>query len=91
LILSLSNLIKEREMLASTKPLKSWIEHNYRPYPSMTELEIKNEVAETLQCGIATLYRWLKDGNVYIEDVGASIAGDDGGIIVWKMQKSVFE
>ena len=78
-------------MLNSTKSLKSWIESNYRNYPSMTELEIKNEVAETLQCGIATLYRWLKEENVYIEDVGASIAGDDGGVIIWKMQKSIFE
>ena len=77
----------EQEM----QTLSSWIKSEYKAYPSMSPLEIKEDVASTLQCGIATLYRWLKEENVYIECVGASIAGDDNGLIIWKLQKQIFE
>ncbi len=52
--------------------------------------EVKEEIAEVLQIGISTLYLWLKSGNYYIEELGATIAGDDNGIIVWKMEKTLF-
>lgn len=71
--------------------LKSWIETQYRSYPSIPPRQQKEETAHELGCGVATLYRWLKAGNVYIEFVGASIAGDDSGIVVWKIEKSIFE
>ncbi len=70
--------------------LKSWIEDQYRGYSSIPPKQQKEETAHELGCGIATLYRWLKSGNVYIEVVEASIAGDDGGVIIWKMEKSIF-
>ena len=71
--------------------LKSWIETQYRSYPSIPPKQQKEETAFELGCGVSTLYRWLKAGNVYIEFVGASIAGDDNGIVVWKIEKSIFE
>lgn len=71
--------------------LKSWIEDQYKSYPSIPPKQQKEETAHELKCGVATLYRWLKEGNVYIEYIGPSICGDDSGLVVWKMQKSIFE
>ena len=71
--------------------LKQWIDTQYKSYPHTPPKQRKEEVAHDLGCGVATIYRWLKQGNVYIEYVGASICGDDSGVIVWKMEKSIFE
>lgn len=77
-------------ILMQLTPLKQWIDNNYRAYPDVSEHERKAATAEDFECGISTMYRWLKDGNVYVEDVGASIAGDDSGVIIWEMKKSLF-
>lgn len=71
-------------------PLKTWIEQQYKSYPETSPKQQKEEEAENLGVGVATIYRWLKAGNVYIEEVGASISGDDAGVIIWKLEKSCF-
>ena len=50
-------------------------------------LEAKKDIAFILEISISTLYLWLKSGNYYIEDLGASIAGDDGALVIWKQEK----
>lgn len=71
--------------------LKSWIESQYASYPSIPPKQQKEETAHELGCGIATLYRWLKAENVYIEYVGPSICGDDSGLVVWKIEKEIYQ
>ena len=68
-------------------PLKVWMDS---AHPNLSEHDKKLEMAVTFECGISTIYRWIKDGNIYIEDIEASMAGDDAGAIVWEMKKSVF-
>lgn len=70
-------------------PLSSWIEQQYKSYPSYSAKERKEETAITLNVGVATIYRWLKAGNVFIEELGPSIAGDDYGVTVWKLEKTL--
>jgi hypothetical protein len=64
--------------------LDEWIERQYKSYPSMSPVDRKNDAAEILGCGISTLYRWLKSGNVYVEEYGSDHTGDGGGIMIWR-------
>lgn len=68
-------------------PLSDYIKEQFKSYPSISERERKEETAHELGVGIATVYRWLKQGNVFIEIIGPSIAGDDACIQVWKLEK----
>lgn len=70
-------------------PLSTWIEQQYKSYPSYSPKERKDEAAQTLNVGVATIYRWLKAGNVFIEETGPSMSGDDHGVVVWKMEKEL--
>lgn len=65
-------------------PLKDWISSNCSNEPTLKQ---KDEAAFILDVGIATIYRWLKSGNVYIEDLGSDDCG--GALMVWKMEKLV--
>ncbi len=87
------NETKEAEVNLKTElvRLASWIDDQYKSYPSIPPRQQKEEVAHELECGVATLYRWLKEDSTYIEQVGPSICGDDGGIIVWQVKRSLFE
>jgi len=49
----------------------------------------KEEAAFILGVGVSTIYRWVKAGNVFIEDAGPSMSGDDGCVIIWEMKKLV--
>jgi len=49
--------------------------------------EVKSEIAHCLEIGVSTLYLWLKSGDYYVEHIGASQAGDDSALTVWKMEK----
>jgi hypothetical protein len=64
--------------------LKGWIAYHYGDYESKLQ---KDCAAESLCVGISTIYRWLKDDNVFIEEIDESIAGDDSGLRVWNMNK----
>lgn len=67
--------------------LKSWIENQYKSYPNISPRQQKEEVAHELKVGVATIYRWLKDGNIYIEDLGSDDTG--GALSIWKMEKTI--
>ena len=49
--------------------------------------EIKEQIAFHLEVGISTLYLWLKSGNYYVENIEASMGGDDSALVIWKMEK----
>ena len=78
-------------MVINAISLSDWLKKEYKDYPSMSPVEQKEEAAETLNIGLATLYRWLKAGSVYIQQVSTTDCGDDSRLVVWKMEKSVFE
>lgn len=63
--------------------LSKWIECQYKSYPNIPPRQQKEEVALILSVGISTVYRWLRSGNVYIEELGSSESGDDHSIVVW--------
>lgn len=65
--------------------LKDWIDSEFKSY-STPPVQQKEEIAQELGIGVATLYRWLKEDNRHIEAVGS---GDDGYLIVWKMDRVV--
>lgn len=64
--------------------LKSWMTDNCGSDPTLKQ---KEEAAFILGVGIATIYRWLKEGNRYIEDLGSDDCG--GSLMIWKMEKLV--
>lgn len=67
-------------------PLLTWIESECgNGSPSKK----KEEAAFILGVGIATIYRWVKEGNVFIEEYEASIGGDDAAVSVWEHKKIV--
>jgi hypothetical protein len=68
-------------MKAELLSLQSWINEF-----SGTPVCKKEEAASILEIGVATIYRWLKDGNVFIE---ACDNEDYGCVIVWHMKKCV--
>lgn len=69
-------------MKLSLIPLKDWISSNCGNVPSV---EQKEEAAFILNVGVATIYRWLKSGDVYIEDLGSDDCG--GSLMIWKKEK----
>jgi len=71
--------------------LRSWIDEQYKSYPSTTPKQQKEETAAEFSVGISTIYRWLKSGNVYIEYQPASMLGDDDSITIWKIEKTICE
>ena len=66
--------------------LKNWIEGNCDHSGTIKQ---KDEAAFLLGVGVATIYRWLKAGNVFIEETGVDINGEGGPLFVWKMEKVV--
>lgn len=73
-------------MKSNLIPLKTWIECNCNHSGTIKQ---KDEAAFLLDVGIATIYRWLKAGNVFIEETGVDISGEGGPLYVWKMEKVV--
>lgn len=71
--------------------LKSWMDSQYQSYPNMSAREKKEAEAVNLGVGVATIYRWLKAGNVYIEFNPPSTCGDDSSLCVWKLEKNINE
>ena len=71
-------------MKAELLSLKSWVD-GINGQPS----EQKEEAAAILEVGVATVYRWIKSGNVFLEETGPSMSGDDGCILIWEMKKLV--
>lgn len=69
-------------------PLSSWIEKQFKDYQNTPPVRQKEEVANDLGVGVSTIYRWLKEGNRYIQLVGSD---DDVGLIVWTMENKVYE
>lgn len=67
--------------------LKQWIECQYKSYPDASGKTQKEEVAHELGVGVATVYRWLKSGNVFIEDCGSDDTG--GALIIWKIESHI--
>ena len=67
-------------------PLSRWIEIQFKSYPDTPPVEQKKETAHELGVGVATIYRWLKEGNRYVELIGSD---DDTALMVWKMEKKV--
>lgn len=71
-------------MKADLVSLKSWVDGiNGKPK------EQKEEAACILEIGVATVYRWIKAGNVFLEVSGPSMSGDDGAILIWEIKKLV--
>jgi len=70
-------------MKVELTPLSKWVESQYKSYPNTPPRQQKEEIASILNVGISTIYRWLKSGNVYIEDLGSSVCGDDQAIVIW--------
>ena len=75
-------------MVINAVTLKSWIESQYKSYPQISEAQRKEETAHELGVGVATIYRWLRDGNVYVELIGSN-SGDDSAINVWKLDRMI--
>ena len=71
-------------MKAELVSLKSWTDGM-----SGTPKQQKEEAASILEIGVATIYRWIKEGNVFLEESGPSMSGDDGCILIWEMKKLV--
>lgn len=67
--------------------LKSWIEKNCDS--RLSPVKQKEEASHLLEVGVATIYRWLKSGNVFIEETGTDINGEGGPVFIWKMEKKV--
>ena len=65
--------------------LKDWLE-KIESGSELSPLQAKEWAAKEIGVGISTVYRWLKDGNVYIEELGS-----DGwaGVTVWKIEKTI--
>ena len=70
-------------MYVNLIPLSKWIESQFKSYPNTPPVEQKKETAQELGVGVATIYRWLKDGNRYVELVGSD---DDTALVIWKME-----
>ena len=64
-------------------PLNAWINTQFKSYPDTSPVEQKKETASDFGVGVATIYRWLKEGNRYVQLVGSD---DDTSLIVWKME-----
>lgn len=86
MVLLYLKLTKEDKMKIDSVSLKHWI--NTR-CGNGSPKDQKEEAAFILGVGVATVYRWLKAGNVYLEDSGPSMSGDDGSILIWEMKKLV--
>ena len=67
-------------------PLSVWIESDCGNHSPTKQ---KEEAAFILGVGIATIYRWVASGEVYIEHHCASISGDDAAVSVWEHKKIV--
>ncbi|MEL7309553.1 MAG: helix-turn-helix domain-containing protein [Pseudomonadota bacterium] len=67
-------------MQANLIPLSKWIESQFKSY-STPPRQQKEEIASELGIGVATVYRWLKEGNRYIEETGADISGENGPVM----------
>ena len=70
-------------MKAGLVSLKSWVE----TMAGSPRLQ-KEEAAGLLEVGVATIYRWIKEGNVFIEVCG-DLGEDYGHTYIWEMKKSV--
>lgn len=73
-------------MVIRMMSLRSWIESQYKSYPQIPEAQRKEETAHELGVGIATIYRWLKAGNVYVQLVGSE---DDAALVIWKEERII--
>jgi|TARA_R110000851_G_scaffold314816_1_gene477019 hypothetical protein len=71
-------------MKAKLITLKSWVLGM-----SGSPKEQKEEASLILQVGVATIYRWIKKGDVFLEDSGTCSDGEDRAIIIWEMKKLV--
>lgn len=67
-------------------PLRDWIKSQFSSYPHVSPVTQKEETAVELGVGVATIYRWLKEGNRYVQLVGCE---DDTALVVWKMEGMV--
>lgn len=70
-------------MKAELVSLKSWVDGM-----SGSPRYQKEEAACILEVGVATIYRWIKEGNVFIEAC-ADMGEDYGHTYIWEMKKSV--
>ena len=70
-------------MKAELVSLKQWTdEHDGSPRQQ------KESAAFVLQVGVATIYRWIKEGNMFVED-HAALSDDYGYTYVWEMKKAI--
>ena len=70
-------------MKADLVSLKNWVE-TMNGSPKLQ----KEEAASLLEVGVSTVYRWLKEGNVFVEVCG-DVNEDYGYTYIWEMKKSV--
>ena len=70
-------------MKAELVSLKSWTDGM-----NGTPKQQKEEAASILEIGVATIYRWIKEGNVFVEE-HAALSDDYGYTYVWEMKKSI--
>ena len=70
-------------MKAELVSLKEWVDSQ-----SGSPREQKECAAVILNVGVATIYRWIKAGNVFIEEC-AALPDDYGYTYVWEMKKSI--
>lgn len=79
----------EAEVIMKTEliSLKSWMKYNCDQ--SLSPVKQKEEAAHLLEVGVATIYRWLSSGNVFIEETGVDMNGEGGPVFIWKMEKKV--
>lgn len=76
-------LKKEISMKVDLVSLNQWVE----TMPGSPRLQ-KEEAAALLEVGVATIYRWIKEGNVFIDVCG--VYGEDyGQTYIWEIKKSV--
>lgn len=73
-------------MKTNLTPLKHWMADNCGSEPTLKQ---KEDAAFLLGVGIATIYRWIKEGNRYIEETGCDESGEMGPVFIWKMEKEV--
>ena len=70
-------------MKADLVSLKQWSDNH-----AGTPKEQKEHSAFILNVGVATIYRWIKAGNVFIEECYAQ-SDDYGYTYVWEMKKAI--
>jgi hypothetical protein len=70
-------------MRAKLIDLRSWCDGM-----SGSPKQKKEEAAFILQVGVATIYRWIKEGGVFIEEC-AALSDDYGYTYVWHMKKAI--